>query len=144
MPLTLRRSLYVGPVILATICTLSLTLVCSLCRPQQLESVMTWRFSRHWMPRALRLWKNCRVWQALILWPFVSCNSRTPASPRTSLISLSGRLLRYMASVGLVRQNAADKFEANSKCHHLAAPEAITIVTHLYVLHLNKLCVSSL
>jgi len=38
-----------------------------------------------------------------------------------------------MASVGLVRQSSLDIFEANSKCHHLAAPEAITIVTHLYL-----------
>ncbi|KAH8703677.1 S-adenosyl-L-methionine-dependent methyltransferase [Talaromyces proteolyticus] len=43
-----------------------------------------------------------------------------------------GRLLRYMASVGLIHQSAADRFEANSKCHHLAAPEAITIVTHFF------------
>jgi demethylsterigmatocystin 6-O-methyltransferase len=63
--------------------------------------------------------------------------------PRTWLMSLSGRLLRYMASVGLIRQSAADKFEANSKCHHLATPEAITIVTHLYVPHLNKFRVSA-
>ncbi|KAL5376259.1 hypothetical protein DPSP01_010611 [Paraphaeosphaeria sporulosa] len=43
-----------------------------------------------------------------------------------------GRLLRYMASVGLIRQSSADTFEANSKCRHLAAPEAVTIVTHFF------------
>lgn len=37
-----------------------------------------------------------------------------------------------MASVGLILENSTGVFDANSKCRHLAAPEANIIVTHLY------------
>ncbi|ORY56608.1 S-adenosyl-L-methionine-dependent methyltransferase [Pseudomassariella vexata] len=43
-----------------------------------------------------------------------------------------GRLLRYMASVGLIREAAINRFEANKKCQNLAMPEAITILTHFF------------
>ncbi len=47
------------------------------------------------------------------------------------LILAPGRLLRYMASVGMIREPSANRFEANKKCQNLAKPAAVTIVTHL-------------
>ncbi|KAI0438314.1 S-adenosyl-L-methionine-dependent methyltransferase [Xylaria telfairii] len=44
-----------------------------------------------------------------------------------------GRLLRYMASVGLVRETGPQRFEANKKCQNLATPEAVTILTHFFL-----------
>ncbi|KAI3322972.1 S-adenosyl-L-methionine-dependent methyltransferase [Xylariaceae sp. AK1471] len=43
-----------------------------------------------------------------------------------------GRLLRYMASVGLIRETGINQFEANKKCQNLATPEAVTIFTHFF------------
>lgn len=42
-----------------------------------------------------------------------------------------GRHLRYMASVGLIRQSGVDLYEANKKTRNLATPEAAIISTHL-------------
>lgn len=47
------------------------------------------------------------------------------------LILEPGRLLRYMASVGMIHESSANRFEANKKCQNLANPAAVTLVTHL-------------
>lgn len=44
----------------------------------------------------------------------------------------SGRLLRYMASVGLIHQSGVDLYETNKKSQNLATPEAAVISAHLY------------
>lgn len=74
---------------------------------------------------------------ALIQQPSVrvlDVNSRIgPCSPRYFPINIvSGRLLRYMASVGLIRQPGVDLYEANKKSQNLATPEAAIISAHLY------------
>ncbi|KAL9086393.1 MAG: hypothetical protein Q9165_007179 [Trypethelium subeluteriae] len=43
-----------------------------------------------------------------------------------------GRLLRYMASVGLIRETGINQFEANQTCQKLATPEAVTTLTHFF------------
>ncbi|KAL9066412.1 MAG: hypothetical protein Q9157_007146 [Trypethelium eluteriae] len=43
-----------------------------------------------------------------------------------------GRLLRYMASVGLIREAGVNQFEANQTCQKLATPEAVTTLTHFF------------
>ncbi|KAI8630255.1 S-adenosyl-L-methionine-dependent methyltransferase [Xylariaceae sp. FL1651] len=42
------------------------------------------------------------------------------------------RLLRYMASVGLVRETGTNQFETNKKCQNLATPGAAAILTHFF------------
>lgn len=44
-----------------------------------------------------------------------------------------GRLLKYMASVGIIRESKANLYESNKKSRNLATSEAVTIMTHLYV-----------
>ncbi|RYN41800.1 hypothetical protein AA0112_g1804 [Alternaria arborescens] len=43
-----------------------------------------------------------------------------------------GRLLRYMASVGLIHETGVNQFEASKKSRNLATPEAEKIVTHFF------------
>ncbi|KAI9702721.1 MAG: hypothetical protein M1820_006105 [Bogoriella megaspora] len=51
----------------------------------------------------------------------------TKAHPRTL-----GRLLRYMASVGFIREIDANHFEANHTSQNLATPAAMATVTHFF------------
>lgn len=44
-----------------------------------------------------------------------------------------GRLLKYMASVGIIHESSANLYESNKKSRNLATSEAVTIMTHLYV-----------
>lgn len=55
----------------------------------------------------------------------------TQIEPKPCLLPVLGRLLRYMASVGLIREAGVNLFEANKKSRNLATAEAVTIVTHL-------------
>ncbi|KAF2173539.1 hypothetical protein M409DRAFT_61909 [Zasmidium cellare ATCC 36951] len=43
-----------------------------------------------------------------------------------------GRLLRYMASVGMIDEPNTNLFAANKKCKNLANASAVTIVTHFF------------
>ncbi|KAK7739363.1 hypothetical protein SLS63_001706 [Diaporthe eres] len=43
-----------------------------------------------------------------------------------------GRLLKYMASVGIIRESGANLYESNKKSRNLATSEAVTIMTHFF------------
>ncbi|KAI0411568.1 S-adenosyl-L-methionine-dependent methyltransferase [Xylaria grammica] len=51
----------------------------------------------------------------------------TKAHPRTL-----GRLLRYMASLGLIGEAGINLFEANETCRKLATPEGVITLTHFW------------